>query len=654
MTVRLDYETYSEADLPSVGLWRYAEDPSTEVLCFAWKVDNEPVKWWAPGEDFPWFLAHAIKRGDRIKAWNAEFECAITEKVAHKFGFPVPRRDQWECTMAKAAMCAMPRKLGVCARVMKLGEQKDKEGQRLLKLFSMPRKPTKGDPRTRIYPQDEPDDFSKLIDYCIQDVNTEEAVDLALPVPALPPQEQRLWTTHLNINARGILLDRGLAAGAARLKAAAMAEAAAELSKLTRTAEKPKGYVTAATQTQKLKEWCALRGVTVESTDKEHMPLLLAQDLPADVRAALEIRAEAGQSSTSKYDTMSRVMCADDRARGSHAFDEADTGRWSNKQIQFQNLPRPAIDLSCYRGAIRAGDPVPMEMVGDRLMTVLRDSIRHAVIAPPGKVLSVCDFASIEARVLGWLADEPFYLDAYRQGKDLYCEMATKIYGRTITKKDKDERFIGKESVLGLGYSMWKDTFAANVAKKAKSKIKREITDRAAEVYRKVCPHVVQFWKDIERVSHACVASKRKLQYKMLGFEMVGTYFTIILPSGRRLWYPEARLAVKQTKWGPKSELRFRTNLADGEKWEWFESYTYGGRLTENVDQAIARDLLAEALVKCENEGIDVVMHIHDEINAETEPGKSARLREIMIENPAWAKGLPLDAEAFETPFYRK
>ncbi len=550
--------------------------------------------------------------------------------------------------MARAGMCALPMKLATCARVLKIDEQKDKEGARLLRMFSMPRKPTKKDLRERIRREDEPEEFEKLLQYCLQDVRTEQGVDKKLPIRALPPFEQRMWTVDSIINARGILIDKPLAHGASALASIAVNAAGKELFKLT------KGAVDKPTKTAKIKAWAKTMGVTLGSMDKEHMPAILAMDLPPIVRKAVEIRAEASMSSTAKYSTMLRVMCKDKRVRGSHSYHEATTGRWSGKFVQFQNLPRPAANVSCYLPHIRVASIAEMEVIGDRPMTVLRDCIRHAVIAPEGKTLCVSDLSAIEARVLGWLANEPFYLEAYKSGLDLYKVMASKIFRVPYEEVTEWQRFIGKESVLGLGYSMWKDTFASNIAKKVKEKVERHITDLATDTYRSECENIVLFWKQIEKVSLACVSTRKKLKLGLLGFEMVDNYFTIILPSGRRLWYPEACIKMKVTKWGNKPELRFKVNLADGPMWEWFQTYTYGGRLTENVVQAIARDVIACGLIAAETAGLTPVMHVHDEIICETLPGKSDLLRKLMSETPAWAKGLPLDAKVFESTFYRK
>lgn len=655
--VRLDYETYSECDLRACGLWRYAEDPSTEVLCFAFRIGAAPVRVWRIGDKFPPDLKLAILEGAQIRGWNVNFERAITELVASRtIGFPVPRVDQWSCTMAKAAQCAMPRALEVCARVMKLVEQKDPAGKKLLAQFSVPRRPTKANPSTRIRPADAPEDYARLIEYCRQDVVTEQAIDEALP--DLPPREQLVWTTDSVINARGIPLDLPMLDGAISLVGVAQSIAGRELAKITAGPD-PEKVVTSAAQSQRFKAWAETQGVTLGSLDKEHLPAVLAMNLPANVRRAIDIKAEAGASSTAKYQTMRNTVCADGRVRGTKVFDGADTGRWTGKYAQFDNLPRPDFDMSCYLPELRRGSTEWMELVGDRPMKVLRDSVRHVVAAGPGKTFVICDLAAIEARVLGWMADEPFYMNAYRAGKNLYLEMGYRIYRRPITKKgDPIEYLVSKEAVLGLGYSMWKDTFEANVIKKSGKRIPRELTDKAVEIYRQECKEVVRFWSQVEKCALACISTRKTLKYKCFTMRMEGTFFTIELPSGRRLFYPEAHIKMGM-KWGrPQPTIRYKTNLADGEKWEWFTIDTYGGKLTENLDQAIARDVLAEALIKCEERGLPTVMHVHDEIVAEVDTDRAEEaatlLRATMIEALPWAPGLPLDAEVFISPFYKK
>ncbi len=652
--IRLDYETFSEADLRALGQWKYAEHPSTEILCFGYAFDDAEPDIWYEGLEFPDELYRRIEDGEPISGWNVNFERAITHHLGLLIGFPVIPVEQWRCTQARAGMCALPRALEVCARVLKTTHQKDKEGKRLLAMFSRPRKPTKNDPRSRILPTDAPAEFKKLLSYCMDDVRAERSVDEALPIGSLPEFEQKLWTVDSIVNSRGILIDRKFVSGAHRLVGLSKLVAGKELADLTSKA------VTSPTQTAKLKAWAKdVHGITLGSMDKEHMPDILARDdLPDILRQAVEIRSEASQSSTAKYATMLRVMCLDDRVRGSHSYCEADTGRWGGRFVQFQNLPRPGADVSCYVKYISEASVEEIEalmaLLCDRMMTVLRDVLRHTVIAAPGKVLTVCDLAAIESRVIGWLAQEPFYMNAYKSGLDLYKVMASKIFGVPYDLIDDFQRFIGKESVLGLSYSMWKDTFHENVTKKRGQPIERHITDKATDIYRKECPNIVRYWASIEKVALACVSTGKRLKLGPLIFEMIGTYFTIMLPSGRRLWYPEARIAMRVTKWSSKPQLRFKTNLADGPKWEWFETSTYGGSLTENVVQAIARDILAIALVKCEEQGLDPVMHVHDEIVCETGGGKTDLLRQIMSETPDWAPDLPLDAKAFESTFYRK
>ena len=654
-----DYETYSECDLKEAGAWNYAMHPSTEVLCLGWAFDNDEPTIFDPRVDFclPDEVVEAVQRGVHVNAWNANFERAITTHVGPRYGIPLPATGQWRDSMGLAAHLAMPMKLATCAKVLGLVEQKDKDGTRLLNKFSCPRKPTKKDPRTRISPNDDPEDFARLLEYCRQDVRTERAVKNALPINELPAYEQRIWEVDSDVNARGVLLDRDLISGAIRLLNTCQSEGTRQLREITG------GLVETPGQRDRIKAWCGAQGVFIGSLASELMPEVLARPLPANVRALLELYSSLGQSSTSKYPTMWGAMSPhDDRVRGCAQYHSATTGRWGGRKVQFQNLPRPYCDVSTLRPEVAAADKPTIDRISEACnldtMTVLRDTIRHAVIAPKGKTLLVSDLASIEARVLGWVANEEGYLKAFREKKDLYRVTAALIFNKTYEeiKKGSVERHLGKESVLGLGYQMGGPAFIVNCRDKG---IKATLASDALIIetcakYRRAYPNIVKLWRDIETCAVACVSTGQATKLGCLRMEMVKGYLTIILPSGRRLWYPGAHVKMQKTAWGQdKLQIRFFCEPHPG---AWVLNSTYGGKLTENVVQAIARDILAEGLVNANCSGImDPVMTVHDEIVAEADEGTDPELlATIMSTTPPWAPGLPLGAEAFASPFYKK
>jgi DNA polymerase len=653
----LDFETYSECDLKEAGGWLYAAHPSTEILCFAWAFDNDEPEIWYPGLPVPQEFYRALELGVPCHAWNANFERAINEEVAWQIGMPKVAVSQWRDDMALALMLAMPGKLATCAQVLGVAQQKDKDGQRLLNKFSCPRKPTKKDSRVRIRPEDDPADAQRLYEYCKQDVRAERAVVAALPVSWLGAYEQAIWEADSDTNARGALLDRDMVTGAVRILDKAMADGARELSAITG------GLVTTPGQRDRIKAWLASQGVHVDSLAAEFMPEIQGRPMPAKAARLLEVYASCGQSSTSKYPTMLGAMSPrDDRVRGIAQYHSATTGRWGGRKVQFQNLPRPSIDTRSFHADVCEANHADIERIaqacGLDAMTVLRDSLRHSVIAPPGKTLIVSDLASIEARVLGWVAGEQIYLDTFAAGKNLYIVTASNVFGIPYdqVKKGTVEYQVGKESVLGLGYQMGGPTFIGNCRDKGVpvDKAPDSLILEAHQKYRQTYKNIVKYWRDIETCAVACISTGKPTKLGHCRMEMIKGFLTIQLPSGRRLWYAGAHTAMKRMPWGEERlEMRFYVELKPN---VWGRSSSYGGKLTENIVQAIARDLLAEALVCANRSGILApVMTVHDEIVAEAPEGTDPKVLEHMMTKPLpWTTGLPLGAEAFSSPYYKK
>lgn len=644
--VSLDYETYSNLNVSDVGAWRYSQDPSTEALCFAWAFDDDEPTIWHPELEVPNELYRAIREGVLVFGWNVNFERAITENVTSRsIGFPIPKLNQWRCTQAKAAMCALPLSLGACAEALGVEEKKDADGKRLLNLFSQPNR------GKRTLSSDAPDKFKKLLEYCRQDVRTERAIDAALPIRSLPPFENKLWALDSQINRRGVFIDRKMCVGAVKILRDFSPEKIKQCTDLT-------GGI-APSQVQKLTKWVQDRGVPIKGLGKPIIEeALLDEDLDEVVREVLEIRLIMGKSSSSKYAKALEVMGADHRVRGVHRYHKATTGRWTGTLTQFQNLARPSEKTHSLLKYIRRGDTPALRALWPICyrdpVSVLRDSVRHMVCAPSGKTLAIADLSAIEGRVLAWQAGEEWKLEAYRNGQDLYSITATWIFELPLEEIDREEhRPLGKESDLGLGYSMAWKTFQENCRKKGIIK-PEELFKRTVKVWRKKNPHIVQSWEDLERAAlRACNGSGRVKANKYISFEMIENYLTMLLPSGRRLWYPEAEVRPGRLPWGEVvDQVTFKSDVNG----QWRRGSTYGGRLVENAVQAIARDALAESMVLAESRGIDIVMHVHDEIVAEI-PEQDASvepLLECFRTVPAWAKGLPLNAAGFLSRYYKK
>lgn len=646
--ISFDYETFSVLSVVDVGGWRYSQDKSTEVLCFAWAFDDEEPLAWHHGCDSHDLkeLFKAIRGGCLIKAWNANFERAITENVAaRQLGFPIPKLNQWRCTQARAAMCALPLSLGPCAEALGVEEKKDTDGKRLLNLFSQLNR------GKRVRPEDSPDEFHKLVEYCKQDVRTERAIDAALPIAELPPFERRLWALDSQINRRGVYIDRKMCLGAMKILRDFSPEKIKQCTDLT-------GGIRPS-QVQKLTAWVREKGVNIKGLGKEVLDeVLLDDDLDPQVREVLEVRLMMGKSSSSKYAKALEVMGGDQRVRGVHRYHKATTGRWTGTLTQFQNLARPSEKTHALIPYIRRGDTnglLKLHPICYRdPVSILRDSVRHMVQAPHGRMLAVADLAAIEGRVLAWQAGEEWKLAAYRRGEDLYSITASWIFELPLEEIDREEhRPLGKESDLGLGYSMAWKTFKENCRKKKIIK-PEELFKRTVKVWRKRNPMIVQSWADLEQAAvRACGGSGRIRANKFISFEMIENYLTMLLPSGRRLWYPEAEVRSGRLPWG---DLADQVTFMSDVNGQWRRGSTYGGRLVENAVQAIARDALAESMVLAESRGIPIVMHVHDEIVAEIEEeGASVDpLLECFRTVPTWAKGLPLNAAGFLSRYYKK
>ena len=649
--IRLDYETFSHADLPRCGMWAYARHPTTQVLGVAWAVDDgEPHHWdILDGGPLPILRALMADAAQLVSAWNAGFEYAITK---HAFrALPLPPLPRWRDTAAVAAMCTYPRRLGDAAAVLKVAQQKDTDGKRLLRIFSLPQKDG-----SRVMPADRPDEFRAYMAYMRQDVRTERDVANALPIRGLPPFEQRVWAADLRINERGVRVNVPMIRGALKIAARAKVDGARRLK------ESSGGVVTSPSQRDRIVAYCAAHGHVLPNLEKMTVATALEDpELPAKVRALLEIRNAFNVSSVAKYPAMNGALSGD-RVCGVHLYGGADTLRWAGRIAQFQNLPRPAQSLPPAVHKLIAEDEYDLLQLWGDPLAVLRDALRNTVIPSAGRKLVVADMSSIEARVLGWLAGDPGYMAAYRGGLDLYVVVACKIFNKDYRKlfdayKGGGEwavemRRVGKACVLGLGYSMGRDTFLATCRKNGLG-TPEHIIERALKVYRRDFRKIPEMWRGVEQMCMQVLADRKPRTGWRVRVAFEAGAMTIRLPSGRKLWYPGAHLRMKQTKFGPKQIIHFFTSFGT----HWLPSHTYGGRLTENIDQAISRDLLAHALVELDEGGHCPVLHVHDEVASDSAtPEKTFTATKHLLTSgaPAWAEGLPLECNGFITDYYRK
>jgi DNA polymerase len=752
--VHLDFETRSQLSVKAVGGWCYSRHPSTSILCAAFAVDDEVVQLLERGS-FEYFSvmggaqhedlwAAAYEPTTTFYAHNSFFEQCIWRNImVPRYGFPEIPIERWRCTAAKAASMSLPRDLEGVGMALDLPIQKDKEGHRVMMKLSRPRRNKGGELLFWEY-DDCPEDFEKLYRYCMTDVETERLVDKALP--SLNAREQKVWFLDQKINFRGVRADVAAIQQTLKFIDTTVSELTTEFQQIT--------DLDSPSQVAKFRSWLEGEGVELPNLQAATVDKALATELhtidlaklyrnslhgqvlaeagislpttgpmSSNARRALEIRRQLSKISTAKYEAMlNRADMEDGRIRDILLYYAALTGRWGGRGIQPQNLPRGTVDSDVAISFIQSDDYHWFTGAYPDPMSAYSSCIRGMLTASPGNELYVADFASIEARVLPWLAGQESALEVFRNNGDPYCEEATGIFGRPITKKDKYERSVGKVSVLALGYGGGIGAFGAmaraysmdlrpaysilwssattDEQEKARSAyefyLKRQereenpdpldmasgyASDIVKQRWRRKNDKVVQFWADLEYAAVEAVLTGQKQtvggqvligapQYWQPGDEilieelqrrplitygMMGEHLLCKLPSGNCLVYPFAKVSVQETDWGArKSALTYKTQ--NEKNYQYGRTFTYGGKLAENVTQAVARDLLADALLRLDAAGFDIVLHVHDEVVAESPEG-AGRLVEyerVMSEVPTWAAGLPVAAEAWKGYRYRK
>ena len=623
MKLYIDIETYSRVDLKASNVYRYTEDPEFQIL-FAWyAVDDGPLQLASTPEEIaaiPGLFDPAVEK----VAHNAAFEricfSAFSRETAEWVGVDVDPHEYldpepWTDTMALAGEHGYPRKLEHLAQALG-GEKKDTAGTRLINLFCKPNR--KGE---RVLPEDKPEEWQQFLEYGRQDVVVLREIEQSLP--GWPTEaERQAFLTDQRINDTGIAVDRDLVVAAINVGAENFAEQTAEVQRLTGVDNPNSG--------PQMLGWLKSQSVEVGNLQKETVASLLKGELDPTVRRVLELRQELALVAGKKYQAALDRINPDNRLRGSFAFFGAHTGRWSGRGVQLQNLPSATIqpeegqdvDVAIQAAAV----DVLMETQVDA--HTLKALVRAMFVGP----FTVVDYASIEARVLAWLAGEEWALQAFRDGRDIYVETAERMGG--MTRKE------GKVAVLALGYNGGVNSLRAMGA---------EGDDRALQklVYqwRDANDNICNLWQEIEG------AFKKGDEWagERLYVERDGSDRRLVLPSGRGITYHNVGMTWKTDQWGRRKQAITFTDPARFP----YKGDTYGGRLAENVTQAVARDVLSEALVRLDARGHKVVGHVHDEILVE---GFSSveEITKIMVEKPDWADGLPLNAEGFTCPRYRK
>lgn len=646
-TLNIDIETYSSADLGAVGVYKYVESPDFEVLLFAYSIDGGPVELIdLTFEELPDEVFAALTDPKVIKkAFNAAFERTC---LAKHTGLKMPP-EQWECTMVRAGMAGLPMSLDIVARVLNLTEQKDSAGKTLIKYFSVPCKPTKANgQRSRNLPCHDVEKWQQFGSYCVQDVVTEMAVGAALDQYPKYQHEKRLWDLDQCINDKGILIDQ-------RFVRNAIAISNQHTEELTAVAQTLTGLDNPNSVAQ-LKGWVAeASGVEIDSLTKGTVTELLATDLSADVAEALRIRQELSKTSVTKYEKMIEAVCADGSVKGLLQYYGANrTGRWAGRLVQVQNLPQNHLkDLDLAREVVKAGDIDTLRLLYGNVPDTLSQLIRTAFIAPEGYLFASADYSAIEARVIAWLAGEKWRLDVFNTHGKIYEASASQMFRVPIESitKGSDLRQRGKVSELALGYQGGPNALISMGA--LKMGIAEEELPKLVKMWRNANKAIVQLWDDVQTAAIAALTDGPQQIQHNIQFFMRGGALYIQLPSGRHLIYQGAKLAPN--RFGDESIQYYGMNQMT-KRWERQE--TYGGKLVENIVQAIARDIMGDAMLRINYNGYEIKMTVHDEIvtlvRADAAPESLEDIVDIMTQSIAWAKGLPLRADGFLTPYYKK
>lgn len=657
----VDIETYSEVDIKSCGLYCYATDPSFEILLIAWATDDgsgfgeTQCCDLASGDPFPAELLEAFQSGTvRLIAHNASFErvCFSVHLQRHFPGqylhpgtFLSP--DNWLCTMVMAGSLTLPLALKDVGEVLRTAQQKDKEGERLIKLFSMPCKPTKSNGyRTRNLPQHYPADWVKFKGYCIQDVNTEIDIYRRLKRFPMPDREWHHYRVNERVNDRGVKIDTELVQQAIAcdlMLSDAMTKKAYELTGL----ENPNSV-------SQLKSWLDERGIPMDSLGKKDVAQMIGEldknGVDEEAMDMLKLRLQMAKSSVKKYQAAERCVCPDGRARGLFQFYGASrTGRYSGRNIQLQNLPQNHIStLEQARELVKMGCFDMVESIYGNTPDVLSQLIRTMLVPKEGCEFIVADFSAIEARVLAWEAEEQWVLDAFENGEDLYCATASQMFHVPVVKHgvNGELRQKGKIATLACGYGGSSGALISMGA--LQMGLKEEELPEIIDSWREANPKIVQYWWDVEKAAMTAYKTGERSEIGKIAFEFWSGTLWMELPSGRRLAYLKPR--TQPNRFGRMS----LTYEGVGQNHKWSRQETYSGRLVENATQAIARDILAEAMARMEDYGLSIVGHVHDEVIIEAPIGKYKvdEVCKLMAIKPDWCEGLPLSAAGYLAPSY--
>ena len=661
----VDIETYSSVDLTKTGVYAYAESPDFEILIIGYKFDDEDevhVIDLATDDSYDKVDSYeghrrfwlALTDPNVVKtAFNANFERTCLAKWT---GEEMPP-EQWRCTMVKALTMGLPGSLAAVGAAMGLPEDKlkDKQGKALIQYFSKPCRPTKANGgRTRNLPAHDPEKWKLYLSYNRQDVVTEQEILRRLSIYKTTPEEQALWSLDQRMNDRGVKLDIPMISKIVEYDTRRRQELQEEAQAITGLSN--------PNSVAQLRSWLDAQGMPMTSVTKDTVAAALSlKYIPENVRRVLEIRTALGKTSVAKYNTMLGAACADHRLRGILQFYGANrSGRWAGRLVQTHNLAKNTLpDLDLARELAVKGDFDTMQTLFGETAFVFSELVRTAFIPSEGCRFVVSDFSAIEARVVAWLAGEQWTLDAFRAGKDIYCETASMMYHVPVVKhgENGELRQKGKVAVLACGYQ---GGVGAMRAMDKGGTIPDEELQSVVDQWRAANPNIVKLWYDYEAAAKTAIREHRTVRRAVKGRKGVSVDFSHIngnlfirLPGGRKLCYWGARIR-EDAKTGREQIVYMGVNQTTK---QWQETETYGGKLVENVVQATARDCLAVSMMRVSQMEYNIVMHVHDEMIVDVPIEDKDALEKINAAMGApieWAPGLPLRGDGYETPFYRK
>ena len=641
----IDIETFSDKDITN-GVHHYVDTPNFNILLFAYSCDGGKVQIidLAQGEEIPEKILKAITDKNVIKtAYNAAFERVCIGKYLGETLDP----EQWQCTQVRALMLGLPASLDNCGEVLKLKNKKLKEGKELIRYFSIPCKPTKvNGGRTRNLPEHSPEKWEAFKRYCVRDVEVELAIQRKVcndKLNPVTPFERALYIFDQRMHDEGVGVDIELAKNAIQMNDEAQDEIFEEMKEITNL-DNPNSPA-------QLKQWLSNKlGKNIQSLAKDDAKEL-AKGASKEVQRVLELRAMSAKTSVKKYEAMAKAICSDNKLHDLLQFYGAKTGRWAGRIVQVHNLPRNSSkDLALARELVKKNDFEMLELTFGDVADILSQLIRTAFVAKENYTFCVCDFSAIEARVIAWLAGEEWRLKIFKGSGKIYEAAAAKIFGKSIEDiaHGSVERAVGKISELSLGFG------GGVAAFKDMAESTLKMTDPEIEVivysWRQASPNIVKLWRDVERAAKETIQYNRVIKLKQGGltFRMANSILQIKLPSGRLLSYPLAKIV--------DNKICYMGQNKTTHQWQEFE--TYGGKLVENIVQAIARDCLGETILRVVEKGYNICFHVHDEIIAEVPANESAEalseIKKIFATPISFAPNLPLKGEGYTTSYYLK